>query len=203
MRKLHQVLTKPGKQGIYLSRFAFMCSNCICGNVKSCDISKENPVFNNCKDEVTPEWLNFEKVELTSYDNTTDSDEGSDEEDFIESFATSVIKKGDTAIIHAGDDHLYYLGILTSKIYKTEAAEKDDYQHEISASQRVMKYNYLELFRESKDGDIYFIEEKKVALISAYCIAGICPELKPCEEKRQGKWVDMFQVSHDMHQAIL
>ena len=42
-----------------------------------------------------------------------------------------------------------------------------------------------------------------MAFISAYCIAGICPELKPCQEKRQGKWVDMFQVSHDMHQAIL
>ena len=130
-----------------------MRSNCICGNVKSCDISKENPVFNNCKDEVTPEWHDFEKVELTSYDNTTDSDEGSDEEDFIETFATTVIKKGNIAIIRA-DDHLYYLGILISEICKTEAAEKDNYQHEIPASQRVMKCNYLEVFRESKDGDI-------------------------------------------------
>ena len=94
-----------------------MCSNCICGNVKSCGISKENPLFNNCKDEVTPEWHDFEKVELTSYDNTTNSDDGSDEEDLIESFATSMIKKGDITIIHAGDDHLYYLGILTSEIY--------------------------------------------------------------------------------------
>ena len=84
-----------------------------------------------------------------------------------------------------------------------EAAEKDDYQHEISASQHVMKCDYLELFWESKDGDIYYIKEKKVALISAYCIAGICPELKPYQEKRRGKWVDLFQVSHDMHQAIL
>ena len=184
--KLHQVLTKPGRQGIYLCRFACMCSNCICGNVKSRDISKENPVFNNCKDEVTPEWHVFEKVELTSYGNTTNSDESSDE-DFIESFATSVIKKGDIAIICAGDDHLYYLGILISEIYKIEAAEEDDYQHEIPASQHVMKRNYLELFRESKDSDIYYIEEKKVVLISAYFIAGICPELKPCQEKRRGK----------------
>ena len=50
--KLYQVLTKPARQGIYLRRFACMCYNCICGNAKSCDISKENPVFNNCKDEV-------------------------------------------------------------------------------------------------------------------------------------------------------
>ena len=114
-----------------------------------------------------------------------------------------MIKKGDIAIIYAGDDHLYYLGILVSKIHETETTEKDDYQHKIPASQCVMKCNYLELFRESKDCDIYYIEEKKVALMSAYCIAGICPELKPCQEKHQGKWVDMFQVSHDMHQAIL
>ena len=118
-----------------------MCSICICGNVISCDISKENPVFNNYKDEVTPEWHNFGKVESTSYDNTTDSDEDGDEEGFVKSFATSVIKKGDIVIIHAADDHLYYLGILISKVYKTEAAEKDDYQHEIPASQCVMKCN--------------------------------------------------------------
>ena len=83
--------------------------------------------------------------------------------------------------------HLYYLGILISKIYKTEAAEKDDYQHKIPVSQCVMKCNCLELFRESKDDNIHYIEQKKVALISAYCIVGICPELKPCQEKRLGK----------------
>ena len=88
-------------------------------------------------------------------------------------------------------------------MHKTETAEKDDYQYKIPASQCVMKCNYLELFWESKGGDIYYIEEKKVALISAYCIAVIRPELKPCQENCWGKWVDMFQVSHDMHKAIL
>ena len=37
---------------------------------------KKNPVFNNCKDKVAPQWHDFENVELTSYDNNTDSDEG-------------------------------------------------------------------------------------------------------------------------------
>ena len=90
-----------------------------------CDISRENPVFNNCKDEVTPEWHDFEKVELTSYDNTTNSDKVSDEEDFIEGFATSVIKKRDITIIRAGYDHLYYLGILISKIYKSSRSSRE------------------------------------------------------------------------------
>ena len=85
-------------------------------------------MFNNCKDEVTPQWHDFEKGELTSYDNTIDSGEGSDEGDVIESFATSLIKKGDIAIIRAGDDYLSYLGVLISKICKTEAAEKDNYR---------------------------------------------------------------------------
>ena len=80
--KLHQVLTKPGRQWIYLHRSAFICSYCICENVKSCDISKENPVFSNCQDEVRAEWHDFEKLKLTSYDNTTDFDESSGEEDF-------------------------------------------------------------------------------------------------------------------------
>ena len=71
--------------------------------------------------------------------------------------------------------------VLISKIYnKIEAA---NYQHEIPASQSAMKCNYFELFQESKDGDIYCIEEKTVALISAYCIAGRCSVLKPCQEK--------------------
>ena len=96
----------------------------------------------------------------------------SDEEDFIESFAKTVIKKGDITIIRAGDGHLYYFSILISEIYKTEAAEKDDYQHEVTASQRVMKCNYLELFRESKDGDIYYIywrEEIGFDISILYC----------------------------------
>ena len=71
--------------------------------------------------------------------------------------------------------------VLISKIYnKIEAA---NYQHEIPASQSAMKCNYFEIFQESKDGDIYCIEEKKVALISAYCVAGRCSVLKPCQEK--------------------
>ena len=65
------------------------------------------------------------KIKLTSYDNTTDFDESSGEEDFTKSFATSVIKIGNITIICAGDEHLHYLGILISEIYKTEAAEKD------------------------------------------------------------------------------
>ena len=69
--------------------------------------------------------------------------------------------------------------VLISKIYnKIEAA---NYQHEIPASQSAMKCNYFELFQESKDGDIYFT---LLALISAYCIAGRCSVLKPCQEKR-------------------
>ena len=82
-------------------------------------------MFNNCKDEVTPEWHDFEKVELTSYDNTTNSDKGSDEEDFIEGFATSVIKKRDITIICAGYDHLYYLGILIREIYKSSRSSRE------------------------------------------------------------------------------
>ena len=62
-------------------------------------------------------------MELTSYDNTTDFDEGSDEEDFIESFATSMIKKGDIAIIHAGDDHLYHPGTYKQNIQQNRSSQ--------------------------------------------------------------------------------
>ena len=41
IRKLHQVLTKPDRKGIYLCRFACVCSNCICGNVKLVTFQKK------------------------------------------------------------------------------------------------------------------------------------------------------------------
>ena len=75
-----------------------------------------------------------------------------------------MIKKGDIAFIRVGDDRLYYLSILISEIYKTQAAEKDDYQHEIPASQHVMKCNYLEIFCESKDGVIFTILKRRKRL---------------------------------------
>ena len=52
VRKLHQVILKPGRMEIYLHRFAYMCSGWICGNVEFCDTWKENPPI-QCSTSVT------------------------------------------------------------------------------------------------------------------------------------------------------
>ena len=188
IRKIHQVLTNPGSAGIYLHQFACMCKDCMNNNIETCNYSNENPVFANGQDAIKPRCHLFINEEI---DFDIDEDEA-----YVESFATAAIKKADIAIIRAGDNHLYYLGVLVSDIYETKELEKDDYHHEVPANQRVMKCNYLELFRENKDGDVYYVEEKKVAKISAYCIAGICPDLMFCKEKRRGKMINMLKVTN-------
>ena len=52
---------------------------------------------------------------------------------------------------------------------------------------KVIKGHYIEIFKEMKDGDIYYLDSKETAIIPCYCIVGICPALDPVMEKRHGK----------------
>ena len=42
-------------------------------------------------------------------------------------------------------------------------------------NERIAQCLYLESHTERKDGTLYYYKTKKMALISAYCMAGICP----------------------------
>ena len=122
---------------------------------------------------------------------------------FIESDVTKYIVKGDIAIIHVGDDHNYYLAKLITNIYETEESEKDDYNHEMPAHQKVITCSYLEVHKDIKEGTIYYTEQKKKAVISNYCIAGVCPTLEIHQEKHCRSMEDMYLVTHDRNKAIL
>ena len=67
---------------------------------------------------------------------------------------------------------------------------------------RVIKGNYLELFKEGRDGEIFFLDTKHEAIVSSLCILGICPELEVVFEKRRGKQETMYFVDFDLRQAF-
>ena len=46
----------------------------------------------------------------------------------------------------------------------------DDYGHIVPPSHRVVKGHYLEVHRNNNDGDIYYLDESKIAIISAFSV---------------------------------
>ena len=63
--------------------------------------------------------------------------------------------------------------------------------------------NYLEVHKEQASGVSYYVDYKKKALISAFCVVGNCPSLPTSTEKRKGKMMEMFMVNNDMHQILI
>ena len=117
--------------------------------------------------------------------------------------ASKFIKEGDFAVIKIGDDDEYYLLKLTSSPYETKCEVTDDYKHSFAPIHRVVEGNYLEVFKEIHDSHLYYLDTKRKALISAYCVVGNCPTPPTTTVKRQGKNVEMFIFDHDLHQALL
>ena len=97
----------------------------------------------------------------------------------------------------------YYLVKLSKDPFTTTESVKDDYGHYISANIKVIEGNYLEIFKETKEGDLYYLDTSKLALISWFSSVGICPEFVEVEQMRRKKIETMFLVTHDMHQLLL
>ena len=121
---------------------------------------------------------------------------------YIETEASKFIEEGDFDVIKTGDDHAYYLLKLTSSPYETKCEVTNDYKHSFPPFHRVVKGNYLEVFKEIHDGHLYYLDTKRKALISAYCVVRNCPTPPTTTVKKQGKNVEMFIVDHDPHQAL-
>ena len=94
---------------------------------------------------------------------------------------------GDIAVIKTGDNYPYYLLKLLREPFETEATTSDDYNHEFPPFLRVIKSNYFELHKSTNDGDVYYIETKKKAIISTFCVVGNCPSPTAVTEKKRGK----------------
>ena len=57
--------------------------------------------------------------------------------------------------------------------------------------------------KDIKASTTFYIENKKKAMRSTYCIAGVCTTLEIHQEKFCGSMQDIYLVAHDINQAIL
>ena len=59
--------------------------------------------------------------------------------------------------------------------------------------------NYLEQHKEAAGGNLYYIDYKSKALISAFCVVENYSTPPTITEKKGSKEVEMFLINHDMH----
>ena len=64
-----------------------------------------------------------------------------------------------------GDGFPYYLVKLSKDPFTTTESVKDDYGHYISANIKVIEGDYLEIFKETKEGDLYYLDTAELAIM--------------------------------------
>ena len=74
-------------------------------------------------------------------------------------------------------------------------------KHTFPSLHRMVEGNDLEQHKETAGGNLYYIDYKCKALISAFCIVENCPTAPRITEKKRSKEVEMFLIDHDMHQS--
>ena len=141
-------------------------------------------------------------LEEDQRDEFIDPDDENDDIRYQEGEAYSMLTKGDIAVVRSGADHPYYLLQIICEPYETQSDITDDYQHSFSTNQRVIQGNYLEMFKEVRDGDIYYVDKRRSAIVSSLCVVGVCPELKEVTHKRRGSEETMLMVDGELHQAL-
>ena len=167
-------------------------------HVKVCD----------CEHLILPQLHNFNEKNQVECNQDAEEDisdnefDELDEIEYFESEASKLILKGDIAVIKTGDDHPYYLLKLTKDPYETQETITDSYNHKFPPYHRVIEGNYLELHKEQKDSDLYYVDYRKTALISAFAVIRNCPMSEIINEKKNGKLVAMYVISSDIHQAL-
>ena len=101
-------------------------------------------------------------------DNDLNEEEAEEwEEEYIETEASKCIQEGNFAVIKIGDDHQYHLLRLISAPYELQEQTTDDHKHTFPPLHCVVEGNYLEKHKETAGGNLYYIDYKRKALISA------------------------------------
>ena len=175
--KIHEIVTTPGDNtAIHYRRNSCGCQHCLKGQYKECESLAE---FSSYPQQITMQKHKFviksskkKSGDETDDDETNELDEEEQaewEEEYIETEASKFIQEGDIAIIKTGDDYQYYLLKLTSNPYELQELTTDDYNHKFPPFHRVVAGNYLEIHKEQSDGNLYYVDYKRTALISALC----------------------------------
>ena len=66
----------------------------------------------------------------------------------------------------------------------------------------MVEENYLEQYKETGGGNLYYIDYKRKVLISAFCVVGDCPTSTTITEKKRSKVVEMFFIDESIHQSF-
>ena len=164
------------------------CSFCVSGCYGQCDRLHE---FKDHKKLITMQNHNFSALN-TNADISALDDQDLDENEaneqvnqFVHTEASKTIQAGEIAGIKTEDDYPYYLLMLTRSPYETVSTVTDDYNHVFPPMHRVVEGNYLEVHREVPNGKTYYLDTRKKALISAYCVVGNCPQLPHVTGKKR------------------
>ena len=67
----------------------------------------------------------------------------------------------------------------------------------------VIACSYLEVQKDITESTICYIKQKKKAIISTYCVTGLCPTYEIRQEKHFESIRDMYLVTYDTNEAIL
>ena len=140
-----------------------------------------------------------DKKSISSKDSASEREE---EIDYKETEASCNVKCHDVAIVCTGDGFPYYLVKLRKDPFTTTECVKDDYGHYILANTKTIEGNYYKIFKGTKEGDLYYLDTSKLAIISCFSVVHICPEFAEAEQMRSKKIETMFLVTHDMHQLL-
>ena len=159
--RIHQVATTSNDKSV-------MARQCSCGcksYLNSEEACESMAAFRDSEHLILPQLHNFNKkseVECNHQDAEKDISDDEfnelDEIEYLESEASKQILKGDIAVIKTG------LLKLTKDLYETQETITDSYNDKFPPDHRVIEGNYLELHREQKDSDLYYVDYRKTAI---------------------------------------
>ena len=203
---IHQVTTNPEKSSsLYFRNTSCGCFFCLDGIYDKCENInqfRDVPEFIKMKEHSFNLTAQKEQKSTDSESELNEEEEREWEDMYTETEAAQYIDTGDIAVIKTGDDHAYYLLKLTLSPFITTSSMKDDYNNKFPPSQRVVMGNYLEIHKETSNGTLYYVDMKREAMISAFCVVGNCPTPTSVTLRKHGKEVEMLLIDHDMHQVL-
>ena len=214
--KIRQIGNKLNcSAGIYRQAFPCCCTKCLQDKNSGCQYASAPCIFTDDLSTIKPKCEIFrekgsKRKAAVDNDDRNDTDDNEldefnefdddvcEEVSYVEGEAYGLLHADDIAVIRSGDEHHpFYLLKLNDNPFETVENITDDYHHSFPMGHRIIKGNYLELFKEGRDGDT-----KHEAIVSSLCILGICPELEVVFEKRRGKQETMYFVDFDLRQAF-
>ena len=91
-------------------------------------------------------------------------------------------------MIKINDNYRYYLLKLLANPCETEEMVTDDYHNQIPQAHWVVVGNYLELNSSNNEDDVCYLDNKRKAIVSVFCVVANCPapEIVMKMKSRQG-----------------